>query len=90
MADVKALVENGTAAAGYEKKTVGFISKSTQPGDYVFSCIVTGMSADADYENSLVAVGYIKYEKDGETLYAYYPSAQTIAFAPLFDTYFPG
>lgn len=90
MADVKALVENGTAAAGYEKKTVGFISKSTQPGDYVFSCIVTGMSADADYENSLVAVGYIKYEKDNETLYAYYPSAQTIAFAPLFDTYFPG
>lgn len=90
IADVKALVENGTAVAGYEKKTVSFISRSTQPGDYVFSCIVTGMSADADYENSLVAVGYIKYEKDGQTLYAYYPSAQTIAFAPLFDTYFPG
>ena len=87
---VKGLVENGTAAAGYEKKTVGFISNSTQPGDYVFSCIVTGMSADADYENSLVAVGYIAYEVDGVMTYAYYPAAQTIAFAPLFDTYFPG
>ena len=90
IADVKALVENGTAAAGYTKKTVSFISRSTDPGNYVFSCIVTDLSADADYENSLVAVGYIKYEKDGQTLYAYYPSAQTIAFAPLFDTYFPG
>ncbi len=90
MADVKALVENGTAVAGYTKKEVGFISNTTDPGNYVFSCIVTDLSADADYENSLVAVGYIAYEVDGVMNYAYYPSAQTIAFAPLFDTYFPG
>lgn len=84
---VKALVENGTQASGYTKKTIGFISSSVQPGDYVFSCIVNNVG-DADKTNSLVAVGYIKYVKDGQTRYAYYPAAQTISFNELYTTYY--
>lgn len=86
-AAVMGLVENGTAAEGYTKKTVNFISRNADifgSGNYGFSCVVTGMT-DADYDNSLVAVGYIKYEKDGVMTYAYYPAAQTVSFATLFD-----
>lgn len=82
---VKGLVENGTAAAGYTKKTVNYISTSMDAGNYVFSCIATDIT---DSSNSLVAVGYIAYEVDGETVYAYYPAAQTISFADLFDAHY--
>ena len=85
MDDVKALVEEGTAAAGYSKKTVNYISTSMDAGNYVFSCIVTDI---ADNTGSLVAVGYVAYVVDGETVYAYYPAAQTISFADLFDAYY--
>ena len=84
---VKALVENGTAAAGYAKKTVNYISTSVEPDSYVFSCIATDIP-DAEKNNSLVAVGYIAYTVDGETVYAYYPAAQTISFAGLFNTHY--
>ena len=84
---VKALVENGTAAAGYTKKTVNYISTSVDEGNYVFSCIATDIP-DAAKNNSLVAVGYIAYTVDGETVYAYYPAAQTISFADLFDAHY--
>ena len=84
---VKALVENGTAAAGYTKKTVNYISTSVDEGNYVFSCIATDIP-DAEKNNSLVAVGYIAYTVDGETVYAYYPAAQTISFADLFDAHY--
>ena len=84
---VKALVESGTAAAGYTKKTVEFISTSVSAGDYVFSCIVENIP-DADKTNSLVAVGYIKYVSGGETLYAYYPAAQTVSYSELFNAHY--
>lgn len=84
---VKALVENGTATAGYAKKTVNYISTSVEPDSYVFSCIATDIP-DAEKNNSLVAVGYIAYTVDGETVYAYYPAAQTISFAGLFNTHY--
>ena len=84
---VKALVEKGTAAAGYAKKTVNYISTSVDKGNYVFSCIATDIP-DAEKNNSLVAVGYIAYTVDGETVYAYYPAAQTISFAGLFNTHY--
>lgn len=84
---VKALVENGTAAAGYTKKTVNYISTSVEPGSYVFSCIAAGIP-DAEKTNSLVAVGYIAWDSnaDGEVdSYAYYPTAQTISFKQLYN-----
>lgn len=84
---VKALVEEGTPAAGYAKKTVNYISTSVDEGNYVFSCIATDIP-DAEKNNSLVAVGYIAYTVDGETVYAYYPAAQTISFAGLFNTHY--
>ena len=84
---VKALVENGTAAAGYAKKTVNYISTSVEPDSYVFSCIATDIP-DAEKNNSLVAVGYIAYTVDGETVYAYYPAAQTISFETLYNTHY--
>lgn len=86
-AAVMGLVENGTEAEGYTKKTVNFISRNASifgEGNYGFSCVVTGMT-DADYDNSLVAVAYIAYEVDGVMTYAYYPAAQTVSFAELFD-----
>lgn len=89
-AAVMGLVENGTAAEGYTKKTVNFISRNAGifgQGNYGFSCVVIGMT-DADYDNSLVAVGYIAYEVDGVMTYAYYPAAQTVSFAELFDAQF--
>ncbi|MBR5245844.1 MAG: hypothetical protein IKV25_00560 [Clostridia bacterium] len=83
---VKALVENGTAAAGYSKKTVNYISTTIDAGNYVFSCIVTDAT---DNTQSLVAVGYIVYTNDaGDTVYAYYPAAQEISFAGLFNDYY--
>lgn len=84
---VKALVEKGTAAAGYTKKTVNYISTSVEPGSYVFSCIAAGIP-DAEKTNSLVAVGYIAWDSnaDGEVdSYAYYPTAQTISFKQLYN-----
>ena len=84
---VKALVENGTAAAGYAKKTVNYISTSVDEGNYVFSCIATDIP-DAEKNNSLVAVGYIAYTVDGETVYAYYPTAQPISFETLYNTHY--
>ena len=89
-AAVMALVEEGTAAAGYTKKTVNFISRNADifgSGNYGFSCVVTDMTDD-DYDNSLVAVGYIAYEVDGVMTYAYYPAAQTVSFAELFDAHY--
>lgn len=87
MVAVKALVEEGTPAAGYAKKTVNYISTSVDEGNYVFSCIATDIP-DAEKNNSLVAVGYIAYTVDGETVYAYYPAAKTISFAGLFNTHY--
>lgn len=85
---VKGLVEDGTAADGYTKKPIEFISTSTQPGDYVFSCIVTDAT---DKTESLVAVGYLAVDTDADGAaddYYYYPSAQTISFTDLFDTHY--
>ena len=87
---VKGLVEDGTAADGYTKKAIEFISTSTQPGDYVFSCIVTDMD-DADKANSLVAVGYLAVDTDADDVaddYYYYTDVQTISFTELYNTYY--
>lgn len=85
---VQGLVENGTAADGYTKKTVDFISTTTSAGNYAFSCIVTDIK-DADKGNSLVAVGYIAYkDANGATVYNYYPAAQTISYTELFDAHY--
>ena len=85
---VQGLVENGTAADGYTKKTVDFISTTTSAGNYAFSCIVTDIP-DADKGNSLVAVGYIAYtDANGATVYNYYPAAQTISYTELFDAHY--
>lgn len=90
-AAVMGLVENGTAAEGYTKKTVEFIARNHDfngdVADYAFSCVVTGMTDD-DYDNSLIAVGYIAYEVEGVMTYAYYPAAQTVSFAELFDAHY--
>lgn len=84
---VKGLVEKGTAAAGYEKKTVNYIS-TKEANNYVFSCIVQNIPDAEAQANSLVAVGYVAWDSNADGAvdsYAYYPSAQTIAFKPLYD-----
>lgn len=90
MDDVKALVENGTAVVGYTKKTVEYISTSLVKDNYTFSCIVADIP-DAQKTNSLVAVGYIAWDSNADgkiDSYAYYPTAQTISFAGLFNTHY--
>lgn len=90
MAGVKALVENGTALSGYEKKTVDYISTgaaNVAAGNYVFSCIVTDIP-DADKADSLVAVGYIKWTDAEGTHYNYYPAAQEISFNALYTAHY--
>lgn len=89
-ADVMSVVESGATVNGLTKKTVNFISRNADifgSGNYGFSCVVTDMTDD-DYDNSLVAVGYIAYEVDGVMTYAYYPAAQTVSFAELFDAHY--
>lgn len=85
---VKALVQNGTAVAGYEKKQVYTISTSidAENDNYVLSCIVKDISEDDAKTNKLIAVAYIVYtDAEGATQYIYYDAAQTIEFKPLFD-----
>lgn len=85
--DVVASCANGESKGGYTKKTVNYISTSVDAGNYVFSCIATDIP-DAQKTNSLVAVGYIAYTVDGETVYAYYPTAQTISFSELYNKHY--
>ncbi len=88
--DVKSVVEDGATVAGFTKKEVSFISRNADifgAGNYGFSCIVADMTDD-NYEDTLIAVGYIAYEVDGVMTYAYYPAAQTVSFAELFDTHY--
>lgn len=87
MAAVKALVENGTAVAGYSKATVDYISTSISSGNYAFSCIVKGVNETDAQTNRLIAVGYIAWDSNADGTvdsYAYYPAAQTIEFAKLY------
>ena len=86
MAGVKALVENGTALDGYTKKTVNYLSSGVAADNYVFSCIVTGISETDAQADSLVAVGYIKWTDGEGTHYNYYPQAQTISYATLYNS----
>ena len=86
MTGVKALVENGTALDGYTKKTVNYLSSGVAADNYVFSCIVTGISETDAQADSLVAVGYIKWTDDEGTHYNYYPQAQTISYATLYNS----
>ena len=81
----KALAESeATEADGYKKVTVGYLSSSISEGNYAFSCIVEDIT---DKTNSLGAVGYIKYEKEGTTYYSYYAASQTVSFETLYNTY---
>ncbi len=81
----KALAESeNTEADGYKKVTVGYLSSSLSEDNYAFSCIVEDVT---DKTNSLGAVGYIKYEKEGTTYYSYYAASQTVSFETLYNTY---
>lgn len=83
--DVIASCGNMESKDGYTKKTVNYIARNfNADGDFAFSCIVTDISNSDAQTNSLVAVGYIAYTVDGETVYAYYPQPQTIKFADLY------
>jgi hypothetical protein len=89
MATVIDVIENCAdkeSKDGYTKKTVEYIARNYNyngdKADYSFSCIVANIP---DQSQSLVAVGYIAYEVDGVMTYAYYPGAQTVSFAELFE-----
>ena len=88
----KALIENGTAAAGYTKKTVDYITTNAVVGtdNYGFSCIVEDIPT-ADNADGMNALAYIK-GTDGT--YHYYPAAQSTSFNDLYTTHyssaFPG
>lgn len=88
----KALIESGTAATGYTKKTVDYITTNAVVGtdNYGFSCIVEDIPA-ADSTDGMNALAYIK-GTDGT--YHYYPAAQSTSFNDLYTTHyssaFPG
>lgn len=77
----KALIESGTAAAGYTKKTVDYITTNAVvgAGNYGFSCIVEDIP-EADKADGLNALAYIK-GTDGT--YHYYPAAEPTSFNKL-------
>lgn len=82
----KNLVENNTAAEGYVKQPINYIS--TAYGDYTFSCVVTGIP-DAEKSGGINAVAYIVYEKDGMTYYVYYEDVVSHSFESLYNQYYP-
>jgi hypothetical protein len=86
MTAVKNYVENGVQATGYLKQSVGYISTSLINGGYGFSCIVEGLTT-ANKGDSLIAVGYMKYVKDGQTKYEYYSAAQSVSIGTLYNDY---
>lgn len=84
MEAVAALVENGTAITGYKKVPISQISTAISTGNYVFSCIVTDIPAEAAQSDKLIAIGYVAWDSDADGVvdsYNYYTEAQTINFA---------
>ena len=91
MDDVKAIVENGATVEGYTEYTVSKISTTLVKGAYSWTCLVKNIP-DADKTDSLVAVGFIAWDVDGDgaaDAYAYYDGAQTVSFSALYSKYFP-
>lgn len=87
VAAAKALIENGTAAAGYTKLTVDYITTKADlvgEGNYGFSCIVANIP-DADNGDGISALAYIK-GNDGT--FHYYPAAELTSFNTLYNTYY--
>lgn len=82
----KALIENGTAAAGYTKKTVDYITTNAVVGadNYGFSCIVEDIP-EADKADGINALAYIK-GTDGT--YHYYPAAEPTSFNDLYTAHY--
>lgn len=83
---VKNYVENGVQVTGYLKQSVGYLSTSLINGGYGFSCMITDLTT-AQLGDSLVAVGYVKYVKEGVTYYEYYSAAQSVSIGTLYNTY---
>lgn len=84
MEAVAALVEEGTAITGYKKVPISQISTAISTGNYVFSCIVTDIPAEAAQSDKLIAIGYVGWDSDADGVvdsYNYYTEAQTINFA---------
>lgn len=81
----KALIENGTAAAGYTKKTVDYITTNAVvgAGNYGFSCIVEDIP-EADKADGINALAYIK-GTDGT--FHFYPAAEPTSFNDLYIAY---
>ena len=82
MATAKGVVD-GTAAEGYTKTTVNYLSTSISEGNYVMSLFIDNIPA-ADKGNTVSAVAYIK-TADGVV---FYPSVASAQFSGLYDTYY--
>lgn len=83
----KALIENGTAAAGYTKKTVDYITTNAGvvgADNYGFSCIVEDIPT-ADNADGMYALAYIK-GVDGT--FHYYPAAEPTSFNDLYTAHY--
>lgn len=82
----KALIENGTAATGYVKKTVDYITTNSVVGtdNYGISCIVEDIPT-ADNTDGISALAYIK-GVDGT--YYYYPAAELTSFNTLYTAHY--
>ena len=86
VAAAKALVEKGTATSGYAKKDVSYLQRDGS--DYIFTCLVTGISNPDDAAHAL---GYVAYDTNGDgaaDTYGYYSSAVSSSFSNLYNTYY--
>lgn len=92
MAVVKEMVENGiTEKDGYTKKPISKISDTLINGYHSFACLVKEIPDDQN-TNSLVVVGYVAWDSNGDgavDAYAYYNTAKTVSFAELYNAYYP-
>lgn len=87
VAAAKALIESGTAAAGYTKKTVDYITTNAGvvgADNYGISCIIEDLPT-ADNTDGMYALAYIK-GNDGT--FHYYPAAELTSFNTLYNTHY--
>lgn len=87
VAAAKALIESGTAAAGYTKKTVDYITTNAGvvlADNYGISCIIEDLPT-ADNTDGMYALAYIK---GADGTFHYYPAAELTSFNTLYNTHY--
>lgn len=86
-ADVQAKYADANATTTYSMTTKAYVSTDFETGKYIMACVVNNIP-DAEKTNSIASLGYVVYEVDGVTNYAFFETAATAQFSGLYNTYY--